>query len=110
LKVYLKQTYRGIMEVLELTPELVEILGLKGLPRFQTLREFMKREVTEQLLADLIGELAAMLKEDGVALDEVAVDSTGLANSQASAHFISRRGKKATHYTKLSVAVACGLL
>lgn len=110
LKIYLKQTYRGIIQVLQLTPELVEVLGLKGLPRYQTLHEFMKREVTEQLLADLIGELAAMLKEGGVALDEVAVDSTGLANSRASAHFIARSGKKATHYTKLSVAVACGIL
>jgi hypothetical protein len=110
LKVYLKQTYRGVIELLQLTPQLVKVLGLKTLPRHQTLHEFMKREVSEQLLADLLGELTAMLKRDGVDLDEVAVDSTGLANSKASAHFIARSGKKATHYTKLSVAVACGLL
>lgn len=110
LKVYLRQTYRGTIELLQLMPAVVEVLGLKTLPRHQTLHEFMKREVGEELLAELIGELATMLKEDGVDLGEVAVDSTGLANSKASAHFISRRGKKATHYTKLSVAVACGLL
>jgi hypothetical protein len=110
LKVYLKQTYRGVIDLLQLTPQLVEVLGLRGLPRHQTLHEFMKREVNEQLLADLLGELTAMLKQDGVDLDEVAVDSTGLANSKASAHFIARSGKKAAHYTKLSVAVACGLL
>jgi len=110
LKVYLKQTYRGTIQLLQLMPEVVEVLGLKTLPRHQTLHEFMKREVGEQLLAELIGELATMLKQDGVDLGEVAVDSTGLANSKASAHFISRSGKKATHYTKLSVAVACGLL
>lgn len=110
LKVYLKQTYRGIIQLLQLMPDLVEVLGLKTLPRHQTLHEFMKREVGEQLLSELIGELAATLQEDGVDLGEVAVDSTGLANSKASAHFISRSGKKATHYTKLSVAVACGVL
>jgi hypothetical protein len=110
LKVYLKQTYRGIIDLLQLTPQLVEVLGLKGLPRHQTLHEFMKREVSEPLLAELLGELTAMLQQDGVDLGEVAVDSTGLANSKPSAHFISRSGKKATHYTKLSVAVACGLL
>jgi hypothetical protein len=110
LKVYLKQTYRGIIQVLELSPELQEVLGLKNLPRHQTLAEFMKREVTPPLLAELMGELAALLREAGVSLDEVAVDSTGLANSKASAHFIGRSGKKATHYTKLSLAVACGTL
>lgn len=110
LKVYLKQTYRGVIQLLQLMPDVVEMLGLRRLPRHQTLHEFMKREVGEPLLAELIGELAAMLKDQGVDLGEVAVDSTGLANSKASAHFISRRGKKATHYTKLSVAVACGLL
>jgi hypothetical protein len=110
LKIYLKQTYRGIIELLQLTPELVELLGLRGLPRHQTLHQFMKRELSEQLLAGLLAELTAMLKQDGVALDEVAVDSTGLANSRASAHFIARSGKKAAHYTKLSVAVACGVL
>ena len=110
LKIYLKQTYRGVIDLLQLMPAVVEVLGLKNLPRHQTLHEFMKREVGEQLLADLIGELATMLKQDGVDLGEVAVDSTGLANSRASAHFISRSGKKAKHYTKLSVAVVCGLL
>jgi hypothetical protein len=110
LKVYFKRTYRGIIDLLELTPELVDLLGLKSLPRHQTIHEFTKREVTEQLLVDLLGELVAMLQEDGVDLGEVAVDSTGLSNSRASAHFVSRSGKKATHYTKLSVAVACGLL
>jgi hypothetical protein len=110
LKVYLKQTYRGVIQVLQLMPAVVEVLGLRALPRHQTLHEFMKREVGEQRLAELIGDLATLLKEDGVDLGEVAVDSTGLANSKASAHFISRRGRKATHYTKLSVAVVCGLL
>jgi hypothetical protein len=110
LRVYFKRTYRGIIDLLELTPELVDLLGLKSLPRHQTIHEFTKREVTEQLLVDLLGELVAMLQEDGVDLGEVAVDSTGLSNSRASAHFVSRSGKKATHYTKLSVAVACGLL
>lgn len=110
LKVYLKQTYRGIVDLLQLMPAVVEVLGLKTLPRHQTLHEFMKREAGEHLLAELIGELATLLKEDGFDLGEVAVDSTGLANSRASAHFISRSGKKATHYTKLSVAVVCGLL
>src|SRR5688572_29528331 len=66
LKVYLKQTYRGVIELLALTPELVEVLGLKKLPRHQTLHEFMKREVSEPLLVELMGELVALLKQEGV--------------------------------------------
>src|SRR6187549_3604185 len=66
LKVYLKQTYRGVIQVLQLMPAVVEVLGLRALPRHQTLHEFMKREVGEQRLAELIGDLATLLKEDGV--------------------------------------------
>lgn len=110
LRVYLKATYRGVIRVLELSPELQETLGLRSLPRHTTLAEFMKREVTPQLLCGLTAELATLLTESGVKPDEVAVDSTGLSNSKASAHFISRKGNKATHYTKLSVAVTCGTL
>src|ERR1043165_2835627 len=62
LKVYLKQTYRGIIHLRHPAPELVEVLGRKALPRHQTLHEFMKREVSEPLLADLLGELTAMLQ------------------------------------------------
>lgn len=110
LKVYLKQSYRGIIELLQLSPPLIEALGLKHLPRHQTLHEFMKREVSEQLLGEVLEELVNLLKQSGHDLGEVAVDSTGLSNSRASSHFISRSGKKATHYTKLSVAVVCGTL
>lgn len=110
LKAYLKQTYRGIVELIELSPPLQEALGLAQVPAHTTLMEFAKREASPALIAELTAELLELLAERGVKLDEVAVDSTGLSNSQASAHFVSRSGKKATHYTKLSVAVVCGAL
>src|SRR4051812_26063015 len=73
LRVYLKATYRGVIRVLELSPELQEVLGLRSLPRHTTLAEFMKREVTPQLLCGLTAELATLLTESGVKPDEVAV-------------------------------------
>lgn len=40
----------------------------------------------------------------------IAADSTGLAASGASAHYIARSGKKGGHYLKLSLVIACTLL
>jgi hypothetical protein len=49
-----------------------------------------------------------MLQEShGLVVDEVAIDSTGVETSSASAHFLSRSKRKRNGYIKLSLAVAC---
>ena len=106
LKAYLKQTYRGIIEILQESDGLREALDLTQdhIPRHTTLEEFASRlggaEVIDQIVAEC-------LKIDGRPVTDLATDSTGLQSSAASAHYLSRTGKKGGHYLKLSLAVAC---
>jgi len=112
LRAYLRQTYRGVVEVLEESPGLRAALGLRDgrVPRHTTLEEFadrLTRAGGPRVVDELVAELLAV---DGRRVDELAVDSTGLAASGASAHYLSRTGRRGGHYVKLSLAVACASL
>jgi len=106
LKAYLKQTYRGIVEILQESDGLRQALDLAedSIPRHTTLEEFASRLGGPEVIDQVIGEC---LKMDGRPVEELASDSTGLQSSTASSHYISRTGKKGGYYLKLSLAVAC---
>jgi Transposase DDE domain len=108
LKAYLKQTYRGFIEQLEVSQSLSAALGLERLPSHTTLKEFEKRAVTPQLLDGIVGQVLALCQEAGVEVNELAGDSTGLETTTASSHFLTRSKRKREGYVKLSLAVACG--
>lgn len=110
-----RQTYRGVVELLALSPDLRDAVGLdRTVPRHTTLQAFAGRWATPAVMDDLLRAFAATLREAGVPLDgpaaDVALDSTGLEGTDASAHFVSRRGKPASRYAKLSAAVLCGTI
>jgi transposase len=107
LRAYLKLTYRQSTELLETAEGLQRVLGLKSVPRHTTLEEFASRVATPELLDRL---LAVVLVLDGRPVAEIAGDSTGLAPTRASAHYLARSGKKGGHYVKLSLILACSLL
>lgn len=108
LRAYLKQTYRGIVEVLESSDALRAALGLNQVPAHTTLKEFADRVLTPALLDQAVGAvLASLVAEQGLVVEEVAVDSTGVETSGASAHFRSRSKRTRSGYVKLSLAVAC---
>jgi len=107
LKAYKKLTYRGIVELLDASDALRESLGLARVPVHTTLKEFADRVLSPRLLDTLVGEVLALLVENGLVVREVAVDSTGVEASCASAHFISRSKRARNGYVKLSLAVAC---
>ncbi|MCG3136314.1 MAG: hypothetical protein HJJLKODD_00141 [Phycisphaerae bacterium] len=104
LKTYLKTTYRGVIDYLENSPPLQQALGLERLPHYTTLKKFADRsgvaEVAEWMMAEI-------LKEVGVTSDTVAVDSTGLETTSASAHYQTRRGGRRQQYVKVSLAILC---
>ena len=109
LKAYLRQTYRGLCEVLELSAPLREALGLEKVPHFTTLQKFAAKEGVAEVIGGLIGQVLA----EAGRLDrraEVAVDSTGMQIGQASMHYRARSGRRGGRYVKLSVAVLCGAL
>lgn len=107
LKAYLKQTYRGVVEVLELSDVLCRVLGLSKVPTHTTLKMFADRVASPELVDEVIGEVLALCREGGVEVGEVAVDSTGVECSPASVHFRDRSGRKRARYVKLTLAVAC---
>ena len=112
LRAYLKTTYRGLLEVLSVSPSLRQRLGLTDkLPHFTTLQKFSARSevlaIAQKLLAS-IGQAAARQEAGHV---DAAMDSTGLAITSASDYFRSRSGKKSKRrWVKISVVVLCGSL
>lgn len=110
LKAYLKRTYRGVIEVLQVSERLRGCLGLeKKLPHFRALQKFSGRSQVVAIVQTIIGQVA------GLALQQtprpaVAMDSTGLATTTASAYFQSRRGKRCRQRVKVSTVVICGSL
>jgi len=107
LRAYRKLTYRGTTELLEASDGLRAALGLSHAPAHTTLKAFCDRVVTPRLLDGLVGEVLAVLQERGLVVRELAVDSTGMEPTCASAHFVSRSKRTRRGYVKLSLAVAC---
>jgi hypothetical protein len=109
LKSYLKTSYRGLIDWLSGHSGLREILGLEEkLPHYTALQKFSARpgvgEVAEAMVAR-IGRAA--LRREG-AKATVAIDSTGLEPTGASAYYVSRTGRKCSKFLKVSLSVVCG--
>jgi Transposase DDE domain len=111
LRAYLKTTYRGIIEVLETSEALKKCLGLSRLPHYSTLKYFADRSdtlaIVDAILADVVRQVVA---QSGEADHAVAIDSTGVESTSASAYFSTRRGGQRKKYVKLSLCVTCGTL
>jgi hypothetical protein len=107
LKAYLKTTYRGLIDILAASEQLQDRLGLTRLPNYSTFKRFADRSATPEVLDALLGEI---LQEVGASQADVAMDSTGLETTSASAHYSTRIGRKRKQYVKVSVTVLCGSL
>jgi len=101
LKVYLRQDYRGIEEVLRVSPPLVKALGLKKVPDHTTLLRASQAATTPRLSA----MLESIIKRAGITQSEAALDATGFEVGNASAYFRTRRGDRQKRWVKLSLAV-----
>jgi hypothetical protein len=107
LKAHLKQTYRGITDLLAAADDLRRALGLTRVPDYSTLQRFADRVVTPGLVDRLLGRL---VERAGPAVEEVAMDATGMEPSNASAYYTARRGTRHKGYVKLSLVIVCGCL
>lgn len=107
LRAYLKTTYRGLIEFLEVSDAVRKRLGLTALPHYSTLKKFADRSSVLDIVDVMLHELVQKFALDE---EEAAMDSTGMETTSASAHFQSRSGKKRTKYVKLSVCVLVGSL
>jgi len=100
LKQKLKTTYRGIIEILEVSEVARALIKLDKLPDHSTLVKFLQR-----ISASLIDSMP-MKKE----AETIAVDSTGFETECMSYYYrtIHNQRKCRRHYTKLSLAVDTG--
>lgn len=107
LKEFLKQDYRGIQELLEVSDGLCRALHLSQVPDHSTLWWFSQHKVTPQLLQEALAETVRVLERQGPPdappsntkpkikpkTDQVALDSTGLFLGQTSRYFAWRKSQ-----------------
>src|SRR5262245_54210836 len=70
LKAYLRQTYRGIADLLGVADDLRRALGLTRVPDYSTLQRFADRAVSPDLIDRLLGRLVGRV---GPAVEDVAM-------------------------------------
>jgi Transposase DDE domain len=105
LKAHMGCTYRKCEELLILMPAVREAIGLEEVPRFTTLQAFADRP---EIMAFIDGVLASIGRAVSKrTLQDAALDGTGLEVTSASAHFVSRAGRKRTKFVKLMLGVLC---
>jgi hypothetical protein len=111
LRAYAKTTYRGLLELLAISPSLRRELGLQDkLPHYSTLAKFSARsqvlEIADAMIRS-IGQAAFRQTSEPTA---AAMDATGLETTTASAHFQCRRGGQRRKWVKVSTIILCGSL
>jgi|SRR5215472_1337410 len=110
VRAYLKTTYRGLVDILRISPNLRQELALEEkLPHYTTLQKFSTRSQVVEIVQILIARIGAQAIAQSVD-PAAAMDSTGLATTTASAYFQSRQGKRMRSWAKVSVIVLCGSL
>jgi len=111
LRVYLKTTYRGVLDLLAASPPLREKMGLsEKLPHFTTLQKFSARSHVLAIAQKLVAQLGQQAVSQKNKQAELAMDATGLARTTVSDYFTSRRGRKFRRWVKVAVVVLAGSL
>ena len=111
LRAYLKATYRGVLELLAVSPSLRRCLGLsEKLPHYTTLQKFSARSNVLAIADAMIQSIARAAGRLEPEPEAAAMDATGLETTTASAHFQCRRGGQRRKWVKISTVVLCGSL
>lgn len=111
LRAYLKTTYRGVLDLLRVSPPLRQRLGLTDkLPHFTTLQKFSARSQVVAIVQQLIAVIGQAAAQQEPAPTAAAMDATGLSTSVASEYFRNRTGSACHQWVKVSVVVLCGSL
>lgn len=111
LRSYLKVTYRGLVDLLAGHDTLRRILGMEEkLPHYTTLQKFSARKDVLAVADAMIAQIGSAALRMAGKKPAIAIDSTGMETTTASAHFTSRAGRQRRKWVKLSMAVVCGSL
>jgi hypothetical protein len=109
LKTQLRTTYRGLIELLEVSPPLRQALGLaQRLPHFSTLQVFAAGEGIPAVLDAVLEQVVLALNHgERIETEDVAVDATGMQAGIASAHYMTRSGRRYTRWVRVSILGIC---
>jgi hypothetical protein len=111
LRAYLKTTCRGVLELLAVSANLREALGMREkLPHYTTLQKFSARSRVLAIADAMIRTIGRAAGAPKFAKSSAAMDATGLETTTASAHFQSRAGRTRRKWVKVSTIVLCGSL
>jgi hypothetical protein len=111
LRAYTKTTYRGVLELLAISPGLRRELGLQDkLPHYSTLAKFSSRSQVLEIADAMIRSIGQAAFHQTTEPTAAAMDATGLETTTASAHFQCRRGGQRRKWVKVSTIVLCGSL
>jgi hypothetical protein len=111
LRAYTKTTYRGILELLAVSPSLRLELGLGDkLPHYSTLAKFSSRSQVLEIADAMIRSIGKAAFGQSTEPRAAAMDATGLETTTASAHFQCRRGGPRRKGVKVSTIILCGSL
>ncbi len=112
LKTHTRSTYRGIIELLEVSPPLRRALGLGvRLPHYTTLQKFAAGEGVVAVLDAVLEQVVRSLNGgERLQTEDVAVDATGMQAGIASAHYQTRSGRGYTRWVRVSVVAICALV
>lgn len=111
LRSYTKTTYRGILELLAVSPSLRQELGLGDkLPHYTTLQKFSARSQVLEIADAMVRTMGQASFPGPAEPTAAAMDATGLETTTASAHFQCRRGGQRRKWIKISTIILCGSL
>jgi len=111
LRAYTKTTYRGVLELLAVSPSLRQELGLGDkLPHYSTLAKFSARSQVLEIADAMIRTIGKAAFRQTTEPTAAAMDATGLETTTASAHFQCRRGGQRRKWVKISTIILCGSL
>jgi hypothetical protein len=103
VKAYLRQTYRGIVELLAPCRMVCgRRLKLQRVPDHSTLQKFSQRAVHPE---GIDRWLAQLLERVQPAAETVAMDATGLESTPTSAYYQTRRGQRRKGYVQVSLLI-----
>jgi transposase len=109
LRVYLKTTYRGVLDLLAASPGLRQQMGLTDkLPHFTTLQKFSARSQVLAIAQRLVADIGQQAAQQSTGETVMAMDATGLARTTVSDYFTSRSGRKLRRWVKVAVMVVAG--
>jgi DDE family transposase len=111
LRAYTKTTYRGVLELLSVSPSLRRELGLQDkLPHYSTLAKFSSRSQVLEIADAMIHSIGQAAFRQTTEPTAAAMDATGLETTTASAYFQCRRGGERRKWVKISTIILCGSL